>query len=213
MAQFNLLSSIMSSVKHWYIPLIVGIIFIACGVYVISTPVESYLALSVLFSVSFITTGLFDLYFSIQNAKILKGWGWYLVSGLLSLIMGLYLVANPEISVAILPFVAGFTILFRAFQLLGFSFDLKDAGILNWGNLAVMSILGIIFSFLLIANPLFTSISIVSLTATAFIFVGLAAIVLAFSLKKIKNYPEKLNHELKEKIRKLQEEINQSTKD
>ncbi|MDH6250436.1 uncharacterized membrane protein HdeD (DUF308 family) [Chryseobacterium sp. H1D6B] len=208
----NLLKSFRNSVKHWYIPLILGILFILFGIYVFSSPLETYLALSVLFSVSFIVSGLFDIFFSLNNTKFLNGWGWYLITGLLSLAMGIYLVTYPKISMTILPFIVGFTVMFRSFQLLGISFDLKEAHILRWGNLAVFSILGIILSFMLLANPIFSGISLVVLTGLSFIFVGAASVVLAFNLKKLKNYPNKLSSELKERIETLQNEINDKMK-
>ncbi|VTP93967.1 HdeD family acid-resistance protein [Sphingobacterium daejeonense] len=187
----NLLKSFTNSIKHWYLPLILGVIFILCGIYVYTTPLETYLALSLVFSISFIISGLSDIFFSIQNSKVVNGWGWYLVSGIFSLVMGIYLVSYPQISMVILPFVAGFTLLFRSFQLLGFSLDLKDTGIISWGNLAILSVLGILLSFMLLANPIFSGLSLVVLTASSFIFVGIASVVLAFDLKKIQNYPTK----------------------
>jgi len=208
----NLLKSFRNSVKHWYIPLILGIIFIVCGLYVFSAPLGAYVALSLLFSVSFIVSGIFDIFFSIENRKSMNGWGWYLVSGLLSLIMGIYLVNYPKISMAILPFIVGFTVMFRSFQLLGISFDLKDAHVLRWGNLAIFSILGIILSFMLLANPIFSGMSLVVVTGLSFVFVGIASVILAFNLKKLKNFPNKLSQEIKEKIENLQDEINERMK-
>lgn len=183
-----------------------------CGIYVFTVPLETYFTLSILFSLSFMASGIFDIFFSIQNSKSLNGWGWYLVSGILSLLIGIYLIAYPAISGSVLPFVIGFTVMFRSFSLLGFSFDLKDAGILSWGNLALVSVLGIILSFLLIADPIFTGISLITLTALAFIFAGIASIILSFGLKKIKNFPDKLSGEIKSRIQALQEEIMKHTK-
>ena len=37
----NLLKSFTNSVKHWYLPLILGIIFIICGIYTFSTNAKS----------------------------------------------------------------------------------------------------------------------------------------------------------------------------
>jgi uncharacterized membrane protein HdeD (DUF308 family) len=96
------------------------------------------------------------------------------------------LIAKPEVAATALPFFVGFSLLFRSFQGLGFAFELKNYGVLHWGNLAIASILGIVFSMLLIAQPIFTGISLVVLTALSFIFAGIAAIVLSFQLKKIK---------------------------
>ncbi len=155
--------SIRRSVKHWYIPLILGILFILCGIGVIISPQDSYLTLSILFSLSFLVSGIIETFFALQNTKNLNGWGWYLVSGLISLIMGIFLLMYPALSMSILPLVVGFTLLFRSFELLGFAFEEKEAGVLNWGNLAIVSVLSIILSFILIANPIFTGISLVVL--------------------------------------------------
>ncbi|MGM1428829.1 HdeD family acid-resistance protein [Sphingobacterium lactis] len=198
--------------KYWYLPLILGILLIVCGIYVFTAPLETYVTLSVLFSISFVVSGLFDIIFSLSNRKSISGSGWYLVSGLLSFLMGIYLIIYPGISITILPFVAGFVLMFRSFQLLGFSFDLRDIGILRWGNLAVWSVLGILLSFMLIANPFFSGISLVVLTGSAFILAGISSVFLAFDLKKIKDFPKKLGHDLKSRIQKLQEEIEEAVK-
>lgn len=203
----KLLSTLTNAVKHWYIPLVVGILFIVLGIYVFTVPLETYITLSVIFSISFIVSGLSEVYFSIQNSKILSGWGWYLVGGIFSVAMGVYLLMYPGISIVVLPFVVGFTVMFRSFQLLGIAFDLKDMGILRWGNLAIGSTLGIVFSFLLLANPLFSGISLVTVTALAFIFLGVALAVLSFDLKKVKDFPSKISNSIKDKIETLQKEI------
>lgn len=203
----TLLKSFQDSVKYWYLPLIVGILFVAIGVYVFFVPVETYVTLSILFIISFIISGLFDTFFAIRNSKILSGWGWYLVNGLISLALGIYLIIYPAVSVEILPFVVGFMLMFRSFQFLGFAFEMKEIKMLKWGNVAITSILGIVFSFLLLTSPFFTAISLVSFTAITFIFVGVSSIILSFNLKKLKNYPGKVSEELKTKINDLQKEI------
>lgn len=187
--------TISNTLKHWYLPLILGILFIICGIWAFRAPEATYVALSILFSISFIVSGIGDLIFAAANSNMLKGWGWYLVSGLLSLLMGIYLVAYPGISITILPFVVGFTLLFRSFQFMGFSFDLKSFGVKGWGWITFMSVLAVIFSFVLLAHPLVTGISIVVMTALSFIFIGIAYIVLAFNLKKVKTTVQELRGE------------------
>ena len=209
----SLLTHFTNSVKHWYVSLFIGIIFIIMGMYIFTTPLETYVSLTFIFSISFIISGIMEIYFSIENRKILKGWGWYLTGGILTLAMGIYLLMYPAVSIVFLPFYVGFTLLFRSFHLLGFSFDLKEMQVLSWGNVAISSVLGIVLSFMLLANPLFTGISIVSITAITFMFVGVASIVLAFNLKKLKDFPSKITETLKAKINALEEEINDQLKD
>ena len=200
------LKTVRNTVKNWYIPAIIGVLFILLGGYLFSVPVATYLTLTIFFSLTFLFSGILEIVFSVQNKDELEGWGWYLTSGIFSLLIGIVLVSKPDVAATTLPFFIGFSLLFRSFQGLGFSFELKNYGVIKWGNLAILSILGIIFSFLLIANPIFTGISLVVMTALSFICVGISAIVLAFQLKKLKTLPGKLRKELKDKIEDLKEE-------
>lgn len=205
-----LLKSFTRTVKHWYLPLILGALFIVCGLYVFISPAETYLTLALLFALSFLVWGLSDVFFSIDNRKSLRSWGWYFVGGFISLLMGFYLLIHPVVSMEVLPFVVGFMLLFRSFELLGFAFEVKEAGVLNWGNLAIASILGIIVSFVLLAWPVFTGVWLVMLTGLAFIFTGIASIVLSFNLKKLKTWGDKLSGDLKDRIEKLNSEIKET---
>ncbi|MBW1619018.1 MULTISPECIES: HdeD family acid-resistance protein [Empedobacter] len=205
--------SIRNTVKHWYVPAIIGVLFIVLGGYLFTVPEATYFSLVILFSLSFLFSGILETLFSIQNRSELEGWGWYLASGIFSLLIGLLLVIKPAVAATTLPFFIGFSLLFRSFQGLGFAFELKNYGIMKWGNLAILSVLGIIFSFLLIANPIFTGISLVVITALSFISIGISAIVLSFQLKKLKTLPGKLKKELKDKIEDLKEEYYKNIQD
>lgn len=205
----TIFKTITNSIKHWYVPMILGVIFVLCGIYTFMVPVEAYITLSIVFSLSFLVSGISETFFALQNTKSLHGWGWYLVDGLLGILIGVYLLAYPDVSMATLPFVVGFVLLFRSFQLLGFALDLKDHKVTNANDLILTSVLGIILSFLLLSSPIFTSVSVVVLTGTALVFVGIASISLSYKLKKIKDAPEKLDATIKQKISDLQDEINQ----
>lgn len=200
------LKTIKKTVKHWYVPAIIGGLLIVFGIYIFTTPLETYATLTMLFSLSFLFSGIAETLFSVQNRKIIEGWGWYLTGGIFNTVIGLMLLSRPEISAFTLPLVVGFTLMFRSIQGLGFSFELKNYGSLKWGNLAIASILGLVFSIILLFNPIFTGISLVVMTALAFIFSGITGIVLGFQLKKLKALPSKIRKELNEKIEVLKKE-------
>ena len=200
------LKTIKKTVKHWYVPAIIGVLLIVFGIYIFTTPLETYGTLTMLFSLSFLFSGIAETFFSVQNRKIIEGWGWYLTGGIFNSVIGLMLLSRPEISAFTLPLVVGFTLMFRSIQGLGFSFELKNYGSLKWGNLAIASILGLVFSIILLFNPIFTGISLVVMTALSFIFSGITGIVLGFQLKKLKALPSKIRKELNEKIEVLKKE-------
>lgn len=183
----TILSSAQSTVKHWWISLLLGILYIIAGVWVFQTPLVSYVSLSIVFSVFIFVSGISQIVFSISSRKEMEGWGWYLSGGILDLIIGMLLITHPLMTMAILPFYVGFWLLFQGFMAIGLSFQIKTFGILSWGWLLFLGILTLLFSFLLLANPIFAGLSIVYLTAMAFITAGIFRIFLAFGLKRIKN--------------------------
>lgn len=187
----TLIKTLKEATKHWYLSLILGILFIVTGILVLRTPVESYLALSVLFSVTFLVNGFFEIVYSITNRKQLDNWGWVLAGGIVDLLFGAWLMWSPMVSVAILPYFVGFMLMFRSFTAIGFSIDMKSFGIKDWGWLLAFGILGLIFSIILIWNPLLAGLTIVMWTASAFITIGFFKIFLAFKLKQLNTFVKK----------------------
>lgn len=198
--------TIKDTVNYWYIPGIVGLILVLFGSYLFTVPMATFLTLSLFFALSFLVSGILEIFFSIQNRNELEGWGWYLTGAIFNLLIGLILLSNPELAAVALPFFIGFSLLFRSFQGLGFSFELKNYGLEKWGYLTLISVLGIVFSFLLIIHPVFTGISLAIFAAISFVLTGVAAIVLSVQLRKLKKFPKKVSRELREKIEDLKEE-------
>jgi len=179
--------------KHWYLSLILGILFICVGIWVFMTPVSSYLALSILFSVTIFISGIFEIIYSISNRKEMDNWGWVLTGGIIDLLFGLWLMSSPLLSIAILPFVVGFILMFRSMMAIGFAFDLKDFADSGWGWLLALGILCLLFSFVLLWNPVFAGLTVVILTGCAFITLGIYRIILSFKLKHLHNLSKKIS--------------------
>jgi uncharacterized membrane protein HdeD (DUF308 family) len=180
------IESIKDTIKHWYLPLILGILFIIVGIWAIITPAATYLSLAILFSVTFFVIGVLEIIFSISHRKQLDGWGWTLASGILGFIMGLLLIIYPQISIITLPLFVGFVVLYRSMMAIAWSIELKKYKVSNWGWLLFSGILGVIFSFLLMLNPLFAGLTVAVFTGIALITIGIFHIHFSIELKKLK---------------------------
>ncbi|MHA7131744.1 HdeD family acid-resistance protein [Algoriphagus namhaensis] len=178
------LKAISDSIKHWYLVTIIGAIFIMLGIWVFSTPLESYLVLATLFSISFLTAGIAEIAFALGNKNRLDHWGWYLASGLFSALIGIFLLSNPGLSMVTLPLYVGFGVLFRSIAGISFALTLKDTGT-EYQSLLWLSIGGVILAFLLIWNPAVTGMTLVTLTALIFILLGVTAVLFSLKLKDI----------------------------
>ena len=177
--------SIKDTIKHWYLPLILGILFIAVGIWSIITPASTYLSLSIIFSVTFFVVGLLEIIFSVSYRKQLDGWGWSLASGILSVIIGVILIMHPQISIITLPIFVGFVVLYQSMMAIVWSIELKSYKVRNWGWLLFTGIVGTILSFFLIVNPLFAGLTIAVFTGVALITVGIFHIYFSIGLKKL----------------------------
>ena len=179
--------SVNEAIKHWYLPLILGILFIAMGIWAIITPVETYLSLAILFSVAFIVTGILQIIFSISFRKQLDGWGWSLAAGILDFIIGLILIIHPQITIITLPLFVGFVVLYRSIMAIAWSIELKKYKVSDWGWLLSIGILGVIFSFFLLWNPFFAGLTVAVFTGIALITIGIFHIHYSIDLRKLKN--------------------------
>ena len=201
------LNSIKKTVNHWYIPLIVGVLFIIVSAVVFTSPASTLLTLSFLFALTFIFGGLSETIFSITNRNRLDNWGWTLAFGILTFIVGISLFNHPGLSISVLAFYIGFLLLFRSVSSISFALDLKKYGSKNWVSLLIFGILGAIVSFILIWNPIFTGMSVVILVAMSFLFTGIFSIILAFQLRKIHKYSKGISEKLRKRYDDLMSEI------
>lgn len=179
------------AIDYWYIPLLVGLLFVGIGVWSFITPLGAYLTLAFVFSISFLASGIFEIIFALSNRKKIDNWGWTLASGIIGLVVGILLVSNPLISITLLPLYVGFVVLFRSIMAIVLAFNLKSYAVADWKNLLFLGILGTIFSFLLLWNPLFAGLSLVYWTAFAFIAIGIFYIYFSLKLKRIHDIPER----------------------
>jgi uncharacterized membrane protein HdeD (DUF308 family) len=180
-----LLNTIRNSIKHWYLPMIMGVLFILVGIWVSSTPLASYLALSILFAIVFLFSGIIEIIYAISNRNTFDNWIWALISGIIGLLLGILLISNPAISMIVLPFYIGFGILFYSIMGIGRAIDLRKHDRKGWGYLMFTGIVGVIFAFIMIWNPLFGGMTIVFYTAFSFVILGILNILLSIKLRSL----------------------------
>ena len=186
------------AIKNWWLSLILGIVFIGVGFLLMSAPVISYITLSILFGVTMFISGFFEMAFAITNKETLSSWGWYIASGIIDILIGMYLMFYPGMSMAILPFVIAFWLMFRGFSSIGYAFDLRRYGTKDWGWFLTLGVLAIICAVTILWQPLFGALSVVYIIAFAFLFIGVFRIKLAYELKKLHRSNKKLHEKRKE---------------
>ena len=181
------LNSVKNSVKYWWISLLIGALAIILGIWCIAAPATTLTLLSAFFIAGFFISGIFDIAFAITNRKSLKGWGWTLASGAISVIFAIVLLLTPLDTILVLIFFAGFWVMFQSIWGIGVSISLEQHGVKGWGWVLALAILGVLLSIILITNPLFASAFIVAIFSITLIAYGILRIIYSFRLKSIYN--------------------------
>ena len=108
-----------------------------------------------------------------------------MAAGIAELLIGILLIARPEITVLVLALFVGFAIMFRSITAIVWAFELKKMGVSNWGLLLLLGILGALFAFIMLWNPLLAGLTIVAYTSLAFIVIGGFQVYFALKLKQL----------------------------
>lgn len=181
----TLFDSINFAVKNWWVSLLLGFLYILIAICLMFTPLAGYVALSVLFSISMFVSGTLEIIFALSNKKNISSWGWYLAGGIVDLILGIFLMANVGLSMAILPFIVAFWLMFRGFASTGYAMDLKRYGTQSWGWYMAFGILIILCSIGIIWQPGLGALSLVYMMAYALLIIGIFRVMLSFELKSL----------------------------
>jgi uncharacterized membrane protein HdeD (DUF308 family) len=182
------------TVRYWWTYLIGGILLLVVGVLILVYPVTSYAGLSLYFAVAILVSGIMNTLFSISNRDTLSGWGWYLVGGIIDLIIGFYLLTYPLVAAATLPLYIGFWLMFRSFSGIGTAFDLRSMGMKGWGWLLVFALLTLALAIGILFNPALGVLTAVSFTSYAMLALGVLSIIVAFRLREVKSWYSTSKH-------------------
>ncbi|MCX2743906.1 HdeD family acid-resistance protein [Mangrovivirga sp. M17] len=185
MSEFT--KTVRTTIKHWYLHLIIGLLLILVGAYVFTNPVDAYVTLAFIFGITFLFTGIIEIIYAIANRHELDSWGWSLAGGILDVLIGIIILSRPEIGMIVLAFIVGFALLFRSMLSVSWSMEIRKYQSPNWGWMLAIGIIGVILAFILLWNPIIAGATVVIWTAVTFIAIGIFEIILSFNLKKLKN--------------------------
>lgn len=160
-----------------------GLLAVVLGVMLLAWPSISVLALTIVFGVYALATGVvaFGSAFRSENKEER---GWLILSGLLGIAVGIVVLAWPNISALALLYVIGvyavllgLTVIFGSFQL---PVDGKDTALM-----ILSGIVFIAFGVVIFAKPGAGALAVLALIAAFFLITGLSQLVLAIGGKKL----------------------------
>lgn len=174
--------------------MLAGILCFAAGIVVFVFPLESYVALSIIFGVLMLIVGAVQLIVASTSSNYLMMRGYVIVGGVLDLILGLFLCLYPGVTLVVLPIMLGIWIMYHSFMIVAFGGDLDTFNVKGSGLVIASGVVLLLLSILILMNPFGAGIAAVVIMAGVGLLVfGLILCMMSLKLKEIHNlviYPE-----------------------
>ena len=189
----NLTARVARAIKHWWLLLIAGILCIAAGICVFAFPIESYVTLSILFGVLMLLTGVAQLIIASTSGNYLTMRGYFIVGGVLDVILGVFLCVYPGVSLMVLPIMMGLWLIYNSFIVISLGGDMDTFKLGGRGFVIVGGILLLLLSVMVILNPFSIGVATVILIAGAgLLLLGCLLCALSIRMKNIDKEMEEI---------------------
>lgn len=173
-------------VKYWWLSVLVGIASLVVGFLVLVNPIESYFVMAMWLGIVILFTGVFSLVESFTSDSRYVRRGWLILASICDIIIGIVLMLNFLLSVAIIPVLFGIWLLYRGFVSLAQGITLRSSSVRDAGWVIFSSIVVIAISLAVLFVPDVIGVAaVVVFVAIALMAYGISRISLGFRLATV----------------------------
>jgi len=136
---------------HWKLFLIEGVILVVLGFLAIAVPMVAGLAVTILFGWLFLISGIVGLYttYAMRHAP---GFWWSLLSGVLGVVVGLWLLIQPAAGLVSLTYLLIAFFIIEGIATIMFALDHRAALSGRWGWMLTSGIIDLILAAIILAG-------------------------------------------------------------
>lgn len=172
--------------NYWWLPFISGLFLLFFGIWFLAAPLDNFKTLTIVFGIIVLISGILEIYVLLKNRD---GWSnvlLYIWGGLLNVILGILLIANPQTILIIISYVIGFWLIFKGGEQIKRALNLRKNNSTIWKRVLTLGIVMIVLAAVLLWHPEIIGFTIALWTSLAFIMIGIIRMYLAFRLKDLK---------------------------
>ena len=182
----NLTSKVARAVKHWWLMLIAGLLCLVMGIVVFVFPLQSYVTLAILFGVMMMAVGAIQLIIASTSANYLTMRGYFVVGGVLDLMLGIFLCIYPGVTLVALPLMLGVWMLYNSFIIIAFGGDMETFRLGGSGLVIAGGVLLLLLSVIVLLNPFGVGIpTVIIIAGIGLLVLGCMLCMLSLKLKHI----------------------------
>jgi uncharacterized membrane protein HdeD (DUF308 family) len=171
--------------RHWWVPVIRGIVAIVFGIIAFTHPGLAATTLVLFFGAWVLIDGIFRVVGAIGHRASDPDWGWHLVIGLLGIIVGFLTFHAPGITaLALVIYIAAWALMIGASEI-AIAIKMRREIKGEW-FLILMGLASIVFAVLLLWNPIAGAAAVIWLIAWYAVVMGVLAIFFGCRLRSLR---------------------------
>lgn len=159
--------------------ILAGIALIVMGVVCIANPDSTLSGLSVLLGLAMLFSGIIDIVIFAAGGRVMYGSGWFLLDGILTVMLSIFILANNLFTAMTLPFILGMWLVFSGISRFVNSFDLRRFGVRGWGWFTALGILLTVAGFVSMTDPMAGAMTLALIVGILLILQGVGFILWA----------------------------------
>ena len=183
-----------STTISWWLVLLKGVFLTVFGIWMFKMPYESFYSMLFIIGLIISLSGILEIVFSIYYRNDLKEWWWNLSGGILDLLIGGFLLVNPDALLMLIALFISFWLVVRGVLAVREAIELKKQESNKWKWILLLGIALLLLAVLLIWHPQIIGITVVFWIAISFIILGIFRIILAFKLQNLSKGHSAENH-------------------
>ncbi|QEC43936.1 HdeD family acid-resistance protein [Pseudobacter ginsenosidimutans] len=171
--------------EYWWLFLLRGIFGVILGLMALFMPGVTFTTLIIFLGAYLLIDGIFSIVAAINARKTLDAWGWYLASGIFSLLVGIITFYNPFATALALLYLISFWVIVAGIIEIVIAIRLRKE-IRGEGWYIVGGLLTVIFGILILVNPIAGALTLTMIFGIYALIFGIMLIYLGIKLKQRK---------------------------
>jgi uncharacterized membrane protein HdeD (DUF308 family) len=167
---------IMSKTATRVVWAIMGVLLIAAGILCFAHPGATLEWVSAMLGIVMLLSGAADIAIFATTGSLIYGSGWFLLDGILTVLLSVFILCNQVFTAMTLPFILGMWLIFTGISGFVNSFDLRRFGVRGWGWFTAIGAVLAAAGFFSMMDPLAGAITLSVIVGILFILEGVVSI-------------------------------------
>ena len=156
---------------------IAGVLLVMAGIVCLRNPGAALTSMTMILGVAMLFSGIVDIVIFATAHNYMAGSGWFLLDGILTVLLSLFVLCNDLFIAIALPFIFGMWLLFSGIAKFVNSFDLQRLGVRGWGWLTALGVLLAVAGFVSFLSPMASIFAMAVIVGMLLIIQGIAFIL------------------------------------